>query len=109
MRPSWGEPYLQIAHRMLAAVYTAVQAADGQQAVLVSHQLPIVTARRYLEGKRLWHDPRNRTCSVASVTSLSFTDGVFTGSTYAEPVAHIAAVNDPDVESLVAPPTGPLG
>ncbi len=93
--PSWGEPYLQIAHRMLAAIYTAVEAADGHQAVLVSHQLPIVTARRYLEGKRLWHDPRHRACSVASLTSLTFTDGVFTGSSYAEPVAHIAAVNDP--------------
>ena len=101
--PSWGEPYLQIAHRMLAAIYAAVQAADGHEAVLVSHQLPIVTARRYLEGKRLWHDPRHRTCSVASLTSLSFTDGVFTGASYAEPVAHIAAVNDPDVELAALP------
>lgn len=104
--PSWGEPYLQIAHRMLAAIYTAVQAAEGSEAVLVSHQLPIVTARRYLQGKRLWHDPRQRRCTVASVTSLSFTDGIFTGISYAEPVAHIAAVNDPDVETLVAPPVG---
>lgn len=98
--PSWGEPYLDIAHRMIAAIYSAVHAADGHDAVLVSHQLPIVTARRYLQGQRLWHDPRHRRCSVASLTSLSFTDGVFTGSSYAEPVAHIAAVNDPDVETL---------
>ena len=103
--PSWGEPYLDIAHRMLAAIYAAVQAADGHEAVLVSHQLPIVTARRYLHGQRLWHDPRRRSCSVASLTSLSFTDGVFTGSSYAEPVAHIAAVNDPDVEAFPAVPT----
>jgi broad specificity phosphatase PhoE len=107
LRPSWGEPYLDIAHRMLGAIYTAALAADGHEAVLVSHQLPIVTARRYLQGKRLWHDPRRRECSVASVTSLSFTNGVFTGSSYAEPVGHIAAVND--VESLIAPPTvGPV-
>ena len=65
LRPSWGEPYLQIAHRMLAAVYTAVHEADGRAAVLVSHQLPIVTVRRYLEGRRLWHDPRRRECAVA--------------------------------------------
>ena len=39
----------------------------GTQAVLVSHQLPIVTARRYLHGQRLWHDPRRRQCSVASL------------------------------------------
>lgn len=95
-KPSWGEPYLDIAHRMLGGIYAAVHAADGHEAVLVSHQLPIVTARRYLHGKRLWHDPRHRSCSVASLTSLTFVDGVFTGSSYAEPVAHIAAVNDPD-------------
>jgi broad specificity phosphatase PhoE len=94
--PSWGEPYLDIAHRMLAAIYTAVQAADGHQAVLVSHQLPIVTARRFLHGQRLWHDPRHRSCSVASLTTLAFADGIFTGSSYREPVAYIAAVNDPD-------------
>jgi len=107
LRPSWGEPYLQIAHRMLAAVYTAVHEADGRVAVLVSHQLPIVTVRRYLEGHRLWHDPRRRQCAVASLTSLTFVDGVFTGVAYAEPVAHIAAVNDPDagpdVEQLAPP------
>lgn len=99
--PSWGEPYLQIAHRMVAAIYTAVAAADGHQAVIVSHQLPIVTARRFLNGQRLWHDPRRRSCSVASLTSLTFVDGVFTGSEYAEPVRHIAATNDMDVEAAI--------
>jgi len=63
--------------------------------------------RRYLEGRRLWHDPRRRQCAVASLTSLTFVDGVFTGLSYAEPVAHIAAVNDPDagpdVEEIVPP------
>ena len=85
--------------------------ADGRAAVLVSHQLPIVTVRRFLEGRRLWHDPRRRQCAVASVTSLAFVDGVFSGLTYAEPVAHIAAVNDPDagadVELLAPPPRSP--
>ena len=102
--PSWGEPYLDIAHRMLGAVYTAVAALsdahgpDGvpPEAVLVSHQLPIVTARRFLLGQRLWHDPRKRQCSVASVSSLRFVDGVFTQVQYTEPAAHIAAVDDPD-------------
>ena len=92
--PSWGEPYLDIAHRMIAAIYGAVAAADGHQALIVSHQLPIVTVRRYLEGLRLWHNPTNRECSVASLTSLTFDDGVFTSLTYTEPVAHIAAVDD---------------
>lgn len=110
LRPSWGEPYLQIAHRMLAAVYTAVQAAPGQEAVLVSHQLPIVSVRRYLEGRRLWHDPRRRQCSVASLTSLTFVDGVFSRVDYAEPVAGIAAVNDPAVNDPAAGPDAePVG
>jgi broad specificity phosphatase PhoE len=92
--PSWGEPYLEIAHRMLGGIYTAVQAAAGHEALIVSHQLPIVTVRRYLEGLRLWHNPTSRECSVASLTSLTFVDGVFTGLQYAEPVVHIAAVDD---------------
>ena len=105
-RPSWGEPYLEIAHRMLAAIYTAVAAAEGHEALIVSHQLPIVTVRRYLEGLRLWHNPSSRECSVASLTSLHFTDGVFAGLRYTEPVAHIAAVDDvgvPQPGSGVAP------
>jgi broad specificity phosphatase PhoE len=105
--PSWGEPYLEIAHRMLAAVYAAVQVADGHEAVLVSHQLPIVTIRRYLQGQRLWHDPRRRECSVASLTTLTFRDGVFSGVRYTEPVAAIPAVNDP-VDDPVADPLASL-
>ena len=77
MLPSWGEPYLEIARRMLAAVYEAVQRAAGHHAVLVTHQLPIVTIRRFLQGQRLWHDPRRRQCTVASLTSFHFSDGVF--------------------------------
>ena len=93
-KPSWGEPYLDIAHRMLAAVYSAVAGAEGHEAVLVSHQLPIWTVRRYLEGKRLWHNPGSRQCAVASLTSLHFEDGVFTRVRYSEPVGHIEAVDD---------------
>ena len=58
--PSWGEPYIQLAHRMLAAANKARDAAKGHEAVCVSHQLPVYTLRRFLEGQRLWHDPRRR-------------------------------------------------
>lgn len=95
LRPSWGEPYLDIAHRMLAAIYAAVDAAPGRESVIVSHQLPIWTARRYLTGHRLWHLPGSRECSVASVTSLHFVDGVFISVSYTEPAKHIPAVDDP--------------
>src|SRR5690606_25191221 len=39
--PSWGEPYLDVARRMTAALMTAREQAEGHQAVCVSHQLPI--------------------------------------------------------------------
>jgi broad specificity phosphatase PhoE len=83
--PSWGEPYMQIARRMLAAAYRARARAEGHEAVCVSHQLPIWTLRRFLEGKRLWHDPRRRQCSLASLTSLLFADERLVGIRYTEP------------------------
>lgn len=85
-RPSWGEPYLQIAHRMLAAVHRARACASGHEAVCVSHQLPIWTLRRYLAGQRLWHHPRRRECSLASLTSLVFDDEEVTEVIYTAPV-----------------------
>lgn len=86
-KPSWGEPYLDIAHRMLAAVHRARTAAAGHEAVCVSHQLPIVSVRRFVEGKRLWHDPRRRQCGLASITSLEFADEKLVGVTYRDPVS----------------------
>ncbi len=83
--PSWGEPYLQIAHRMLAAVNKARVEATGHEAVVVSHQLPVWTLRRFLEGKRLWHDPRQRQCSLASLTSLVYQGDTLIDIVYSEP------------------------
>ncbi|MEU3273805.1 histidine phosphatase family protein [Saccharomonospora sp. NPDC006951] len=91
--PSWGEPYLEIAHRMLGAITRARAAAEGHEALCVSHQLPIWTARRFLEGKKLWHDPRKRQCSLASLTSLVFTDEQLVDIVYSEP----AGSTDPSV------------
>ncbi len=84
-RPSWGEPYPDIAARMLAAMADAAQAARGHEAVLVSHQLPIWIARRAAEGRHLWHNPAHRQCALASVTSFSYTGDRITGVSYAEP------------------------
>ncbi|MGH4017329.1 MAG: histidine phosphatase family protein [Pseudonocardiaceae bacterium] len=92
-RPSWGEPYREIARRMLAAVHRARERATGHEAVCVSHQLPIWTLRRYLEGRRLWHNPRRRQCSLASLTSLVFTGEALAEVVYTEP----AGVSDPRV------------
>jgi len=89
-RPSWGEPYVEIAARMAAAVEDARKAAEGHEAVLVSHQLPIWTARRYFEGRRLWHNPRHRQCGLASLTSLVFADDTLVEIGYAEPAGPTA-------------------
>ncbi|NHB85475.1 histidine phosphatase family protein [Tessaracoccus sp. HDW20] len=89
-RPSWGEPYTEVAARMQAAISeAAVAAGPGGQALIVSHQLPIWIARRAAEGRSYVHDPRRRECTLCSVTSFTLRDGVITGIDYAEPVADL--------------------
>jgi broad specificity phosphatase PhoE len=87
-RPSWGEPYAEVASRMLAAVRDAADAARGHEAVCVSHQLPIWTTRCAVMGRRLWHDPRRRQCALGSVTSLTLVGDQVTGVAYHEPSGH---------------------
>ena len=84
-RPSWGEPYREVAARVLAVVKDTALAAAGHEAVCVSHQLPIWVTRRLVEGHQLWHDPRRRQCALGSVTSLTFSDGKISSVSYAEP------------------------
>jgi broad specificity phosphatase PhoE len=84
-RPSWGEPYVEIAERVRAAIAAARDAAAGHEAVLVSHQLPIEIVRRSLEGGRLWHRPDRRRCALASVTSFRYDGDRLVGIDYQEP------------------------
>jgi broad specificity phosphatase PhoE len=85
LRPSWGEPYVEIAERMLAAIAAARDAARGHEALAVSHQLPIWTARSFATGRRLWHDPRKRQCSLASLTSFTNDGDELVSVSYEEP------------------------
>lgn len=91
LKPSWGEAYQEIAQRMYAALMSARSAAEGHEAVCVSHQLPIWTLRRFVERQRLWHDPRRRQCALASLTSFHFDGARLTGVSYAEPAAALVA------------------
>lgn len=84
-KPSWGEPYDIVAGRMTEAVHSARDQFRGGEVVLVSHQLPIWIARLAAEQRRLWHDPRSRQCSLASITSLTYRDGDLVAITYTEP------------------------
>lgn len=99
LRPSWGEPYQQQAGRVMAGVQDArrravelggPEAADRRvEAILVSHQLPIWVTRLAAERRRLWHDPRQRECTLTSVTSLDFDGDTISRVRYAEPCADL--------------------
>jgi len=84
-RPSWGEPYHDVAARMLAVMATAREAAAGREAVCVSHQLPIWVTRRMAERRRLWHNPATRQCALGSVTSFTYSGDRLTGVYYTVP------------------------
>ena len=88
-RPSWGEAYERIAERMLEVVEQARHDAEGHEAVLVSHQSPVWIARLKLEGRRLWHDPRKRRCSLASLTTLTYDGDRLESIELVEPAAHL--------------------
>ncbi|PPB49100.1 histidine phosphatase family protein [Arthrobacter pityocampae] len=99
LRPSWGEPYREQVDRMMAGVHDARRLAlelsadkgEGRpaEAILVSHQLPIWVTRLAAEHRRLWHDPRQRECTLTSVTSLEFDGDTIRRVRYAEPCADL--------------------
>jgi len=89
LRPSWGEPYRLQASRMLAALGEARDQAAGHEAMVVSHQLPIWTVRSVAEGRPLWHDPRKRECTLASVTTLTYVGDEIVAVSYSEPAASL--------------------
>ena len=89
LRPSWGEPYREIVERMRGAVVSALDLAEGHEALLVSHQLPVWSLRLFLEGRPLAHDPRRRQCALASLTSLTFDDRTLVGLAYWEPAGDL--------------------
>ena len=93
-RPSWGEPYQQVVTRMRQVIDRAREAAPGQEAVCVSHQLPIWVSRLAAEHRRLWHNPNNRQCALGSVTSFTFDGDELAGVSYAMPPRR--QVRDPD-------------
>ena len=95
-RPSWGEPYIEQVVRMMGALNAARDAARGHEAVCVSHQLPIWITRSFAEHRRLWHDPRKRQCSLASLTSFTYHGDKIVSIGYSEPArdllpAHLTA------------------
>ena len=88
-KPSWGEAYTEVLARTRLAMRDAAKAALGHEAVIVSHQLPIWISRINAEGRRMFHDPRKRECTLASVTSFTYIDARITSVSYSEPAAEL--------------------
>ena len=93
-RPSWGEPYVEIVARMMAAVNDVRAAAAGHEAVVVSHQLPIWVVRLHAEKRSFLHNPRSRQCTLCSLTSLHFEDDRLCKVSYSEPAGDLIPTGD---------------
>ena len=74
---------------MLAAIEDAWAAADGGEVVMVSHQMPIVMVARSVKKLRLVHDPRNRRCTLSSITTLAREGDLFVEVDYQEPAKEL--------------------
>jgi len=94
VKPSWGEPYKEAVARMMSAVHDARLAAEGHEAVVVSHQLPIWTTRLNIEKKSFVHNPRNRQCTLCSLTSLHFDGDRIVQVSYSEPAGDLIPIKD---------------
>jgi broad specificity phosphatase PhoE len=92
--PSWGEPYKEIVARMMAAIHDSREAAQGHEAVVVSHQLPIWTTRLHVEKRSFLHDPRQRQCTLCSLTSFHFVGDRLTQVSYSEPAGDLIPTRD---------------
>lgn len=87
--PSWGEYYSDIAARMMDTLEQVRLRAEGHEAILVTHQLPIVCVQRTVRGQRLAHNPGDRQCDLASVSSVIFRDDAVADLIYTEPAQEI--------------------
>jgi len=75
--------------RMLAVVTDAWEKTESGEAVLVSHQMPIVMVARSVKDLRLPHDPRQRRCALSSITTLKRQGGAFVEVDYQEPAGEL--------------------
>lgn len=93
LQPSWGEPFREIASRMLEVIEEAWQNTQDGDVVLVSHQLPIEMVHRSLTGMSLPHNPRNRRTALSSITTLERQGNKFVEVGYRDPSAALRAVD----------------
>lgn len=89
-RPSWGEPYRQIAIRARAAMDDAWAEPGDGDIVMVSHQAVIWAAHRDIAGEPLFHNPAKRRCELSSITSFEQRSGRWVEVDYRTPAAGLA-------------------
>jgi broad specificity phosphatase PhoE len=99
MRPSWGEPFVEVAARVLGEMDAVWDETPGGEVAIVSHQLPIWMAHRAVTGRPLFHDPRRRRCTLSSITSFEKVDGSWREVGYSEP-ASVLTVGGNDVGAV---------
>ncbi|MGV8885564.1 MAG: histidine phosphatase family protein [Microbacteriaceae bacterium] len=92
-RPSWGEPFVEVAARMMSAITDAWHEADGGEVVMVSHQMPIWMVARSVARKPLYHDPRKRRCNLSSITTLRRKGDHFVEVNYQDPAKELLAAS----------------
>lgn len=90
-KPSWGEPFVAVQARMMAAISDHWRSVAGGEVVLVSHQMPIVMVARSVAGMPLAHNPSKRRCALSSITTLERRGDRFVEVSYAEPAAALLA------------------
>jgi broad specificity phosphatase PhoE len=91
-KPSWGEPYEAIAARMMSAIEAWNSVASGD-VVIVSHQLPIVMVQLTVAGKPLAHNPKQRRCSLSSITTLERSGDTFVEVGYVDTAANHTVID----------------
>lgn len=88
-RPSWGEPYREVAARVREAMDEAWDRAEGGDIVMVSHQSPIWMAHLDVAEKPLFHNPASRRCELSSITTFERRGGRWFEVDYRTPAASL--------------------
>lgn len=87
--PSWGEPYRQVAKRVINAMDEVWYENLEGDIIMVSHQSPIWMAHRAIAQKPLFHNPAKRRCDLSSITSFTKRDGKWVEVNYRNPAGHL--------------------
>ena len=85
LTPSWGESFTDIRKRMVSAVDDALAAAGGRDAVIVSHQTPVLVARMALTKSRMPPWLAVTQCRTGSVTTLERDEQGLVSASYFAP------------------------